>query len=938
MSAEQSTEHSDASGPYGRAAAAYLAAGWHPIPLPPGQKYPPPEGFSGYAGRAVTAAHVEFWCNDAGQGVGNVALRMPPEVLGVDVDHYVKADGTVKLGGDTLAEAEARLGSLPATVRSTAREGDRVSGIRFYRVPPGRRWASELGNGVELIHHGLRYAVAWPSTNPDAGGSSYRWHDDRAGGVVLDVPPSTAELPELPGSWVAHLDRGAVGRRPAKATEVERLEVPGGDPCPYVAGLVDELRAVLAGGGSRHDATRRAVLRVVRAGEQGHRGAPDALDQAEALFLAALRGESSVRRRGAEGEFGRMRIGAVAEVSAAATPEELRGCCGEDSRLAGLSKLWEFDGTDDAAEPSAAAAEPGTGTAAGEPDAEAEFWRSRPFLSAVLRFARARRIGPWALLGAVLARAAACVPPGVVLPATIGSVASLNLFVALCSESGGGKSVAMAAAKDFLDPTGGTADYLETSPGSGEGLLGAYCYVHTEKGKAPEVRQTRLSVLFDIDEVSALAALLTRTSSTLLPFLKSAWSGHTLATQNAEAARQRHVGEHRYRLALVVGVQPANAGPILDDAAGGFPQRFLWLPTYDPGRLAPGEVLLDPLPWRWQVPAAPVQLSGDGATITWPLRREVAVPEVARLAMHRADAERQRPIGSAVAAGGELDGHALLTRAKVAALLALLDGRADAFTEADWTAAGVILAKSDETRRAVMGVRGAAERREADRRATRAGRSAALAADAETETTTLRAMTVIRAGMRRHGGEFSGNAVQKLCGSRYPRPVVTDALDRLTGSGELLAEDRTGANGRTATFYRWPWTAAGHDQQGNGGDAGTVPAAVPLAHPCKPNTFPFLSLPVLCCALLVGPSARPSGDGPRRPRCFGGARRPARCARIGCLEDTSGELSPGHLGARAPGGGRRAERRTDPARAWPHHQLRRTRVREPRSTRPEADR
>lgn len=815
MKADQSPEHRDPSGPYGRAATDYLTAGWHPIPLPPGQKSPPPEGFTGYKGRAVTEADVAAWCNGArlpGGGLarlGNVALRPPLDVIGLDVDHYLKG-GKAKRGGDTLAAAEARLGPLPATVRSTAREGDRVSGIRFYRVPPGRCWASELGDGVELIHHGHRYAVAWPSTNPDAGGACYRWHDDRAGGVVLDGPPSTAELPELPGSWVDHLDRGAVDDRPAKATEVG-LEVPGGDPCPYVARLVDALRAKLAGGGSRHDVTLRAVLRVVRAGEQGHRGALAALGQAEALFLDALRGESSARRRAAPGDFARMRTGAFAKVAAAPTSEDLRGCCGEDSRRAGLE--WEFvdDAADDDSAGTARTGEPGTGTAAGEPDAEAEFWRSRPFLSAVLRFARARRIGPWALLGAVLARAAACVPPSVVLPATIGSVASLNLFVALCAESGGGKSVAMAAARDFLDATGGTADYLETSPGSGEGLLGAYCYVHTEKGKgkAPEVRQTRLSVLFDIDEVSALAALLTRTSSTLLPFLKSAWSGSTLATQNAEAARQRHVGEHRYRLALVVGVQPANAGPILDDAAGGFPQRFLWLPTYDPGRLAPGEVLPDPLPWRWQVPAAPV-MSHDGV-ITWPLRREVAVPEVARLAMHRADAERQRPIGSAAvpAAGGELDGHALLTRAKVAALLALLDDRADAFTEADWSAAGVILAKSDETRRAVIRVRGAEEHREADRRATRAGRSAALAADAEAETKTLRAMAAIRRALARaDGGELSAGALGRVMGSPY-RTVRADALDRLAASGEVLAEDRHGRGGGSTVYRLARGAAAG---------------------------------------------------------------------------------------------------------------------------------
>ena len=34
---------------------------------------------------------------------------------------------------------------------------------------------------------------------------------------------------------------------------------------------------------------------------------------------------------------------------------------------------------------------------------------------------------------------------------------------------------------------------------------------------------------------------------------------------------------------MVVGVQPLRAGPLFDDVDAGTPQRFVWLPTDDPG-------------------------------------------------------------------------------------------------------------------------------------------------------------------------------------------------------------------------------------------------------------------------------------------------------------------------------------------------------------------
>jgi hypothetical protein len=123
--------------PYTAAARDYLEAGWSPIPLPYKEKDPPPNkpvSFTGADGAYVTEEQLRAWlkpkarcsAGNLSYPPGNIALRLPRNVIGVDVDAY----GT-KRGAETLEAAEEAWGPLPPTWVSGSRE-DGVSGIRLY--------------------------------------------------------------------------------------------------------------------------------------------------------------------------------------------------------------------------------------------------------------------------------------------------------------------------------------------------------------------------------------------------------------------------------------------------------------------------------------------------------------------------------------------------------------------------------------------------------------------------------------------------------------------------------------------------------------------------------------------------------------------------------------------------------------------------------------
>jgi hypothetical protein len=143
--------------------------------------------------------------------------------------------------------------------------------------------------------------------------------------------------------------------------------------------------------------------------------------------------------------------------------------------------------------------------------------------------------------------------------------------------------------------------------------------------------------------------------------LRRVWVGETLGQHNASAERTRVVPANNYAAGLTVGFQRESAGRLLADASAGTPQRFVWAYAVDP--TIPDEPVVHPGP-------IVARIAGIHRL---PVTDEVEA-EIRQTVLARARGER---------APARLDEHDILVRAKVAGLLALLDGR-DQVTVEDW--------------------------------------------------------------------------------------------------------------------------------------------------------------------------------------------------------------------------------------------------------------
>lgn len=313
------------------------------------------------------------------------------------------------------------------------------------------------------------------------------------------------------------------------------------------------------------------------------------------------------------------------------------------------------------------------------------FWKTRPILEHLHAFARARRVGPWAVLGATLARVIAATPPRVQIPPTIGGYASLNLFVGLVGNSGDGKDIAQKVARDALD----IHETFKTNPvGSGEGL--AHMFMRPQKptraDPVPDPVLYNIASLVTVGEIDTMGAMVQRQSSTLASQLRQAAMGEPLGFFYVDSAKRMIVPEHVYRLCMIAGIQPARSGILLNDSDGGTPQRMVWLPAGDPE--APDNPPDEPAAMVWESPDWTLATRGHSAGVECFV---VELPAIGVKAIEDARLSRLRGSGEA------LDGHAVLTRTKVACALAVLEGRHQV-SEADWDLSGTIMAVSDAQR------------------------------------------------------------------------------------------------------------------------------------------------------------------------------------------------------------------------------------------------
>jgi hypothetical protein len=406
-----------------------------------------------------------------------------------------------------------------------------------------------------------------------------------------------------------------------------------------------------------------------------------------------------------------------------------------------------------------------------DPDPAESFWRQRRALQHIHTFARARRVAPWAVLGSVLNRVICCTPPNIQLPATIGSYASLNLFVALSGESGGGKDASGKVARDCLD-LGAHAEFLSAPLGSGEGL--SHMFMRDNKGTA---EQYNTAALVSIGEIDTMTALAQRHSSTVGSQLRQAAMGEQLGFFYVDVTKRMMVPEHRYRLCLLANVQPKRAGALMGEADGGTPQRFIWMPVTDPG--APDVAPDCPAPMVWVPPdwstEAGINIGGMYRIVLRICQTAIDTVIAAHLARRRGE-------------GNALDGHSLLTRLKVAAAFAILEGRT-AVLDDDWALAGAVMEVSDQTRAEVQRVLDAEQRKTNKAQAEAEAARTILIDERRDDAKVRRVARNIKRHLGAAGAEgMTHSVLRKVVASKTDRAAFDAALAALILTGEVVEQ------------------------------------------------------------------------------------------------------------------------------------------------------
>lgn len=264
-----------------------------PIGNQPAQKASPPSGYTGDDGTWPTSEQLDSWARQ--HPTLNIGLRLPSDIVGIDVDHYVSAKtGEIKQGGDLLARLEAEHGPLPPTWRSSARGPDNPSGVRLYRIPTGTRLTTVIPGGIELIQRHHRYLLCWPSVHPDPDPDTgrprtYHWYTPT--GEVADSPPGydADDIPDLPWPWIEALTANRAPD-PAENPPATPQKAPSAQWSPRVTGYYRDAlqRLQAASTGGRHDTACATAMGLCRLEQLGSKGATTALDHYGTQFVTKV--------------------------------------------------------------------------------------------------------------------------------------------------------------------------------------------------------------------------------------------------------------------------------------------------------------------------------------------------------------------------------------------------------------------------------------------------------------------------------------------------------------------------------------------------------------------------------------------------------------------------------------------------------------------------
>lgn len=308
--------------PFRTAAAYYRSIGWSgTIPVTRwGTKAPLAKGVTGHNG--VDLDDEELLTLIDVFPTANIGLRLPWNIIGIDVDAYDGRNGARSL----MRLAMSLQCPLPTTWRSTSRAPeDDASGIYLFRAPrsTNRAWITDLGpdSGIEIAQFHHRFATVSPSIH-NTTGREYRWWY----GSDMVHPPHPDDLPVLPVPWGKRL-MSPNDIKPMTAAYSQKVylwfdNVARGNMCHFMKKELDaevvKIRQAIAGSGL-HDTLIASVMHICMNAAEGHCGLQHALNILEYEFMKAD------RRRNLRSEWGNAVSTAMAK--AAALPQELVDVC-----------------------------------------------------------------------------------------------------------------------------------------------------------------------------------------------------------------------------------------------------------------------------------------------------------------------------------------------------------------------------------------------------------------------------------------------------------------------------------------------------------------------------------------------------------------------------------------------------------------------------------